>query len=323
MTKKVFVYLEINNNEIEKVSKEIICEAQKNFDNIELCAIVLADENAANALTNDLKSLGVSKVFVIKDNLLDFPNTEIYSNVLSKFIQNTKPDILLMGATDFGRDLAPRTASNLNIGLTADCTALSLDEDGQLLATRPTYGGKMMATIISKTSPNFATIRPGAFKLDSLDSHKTTEIIQVDADIAGFNSLIEILHSEKKLPAEDWTCAEIIVSGGLGLKTKENFELIYQLADKLNAKPAASRAAVELGWAPQEIQVGQTGSSVSPKLYLAFGISGAMQHLVGISNSDRIIAVNTNKSAPIMQSSDVAIVNDAVLTIKQMLDSLD
>lgn len=323
MTKKALIYIEINNGKIEKVSKEIISQALKCFENTEINGIVLGDETTLDGLSDEFKQLGLHQLFQLSDNLLDTFNTIIFSDVLSKFIESNKPDILLMGATDNGRDLAPRAASKLNIGLTADCTDIKISDDGKLLATRPTYGGKMMATIISKTLPNFATVRPGAFKFKEVNQEQETEIITVKPDIKGLKSLIEVINTENKPPIEDWTCAEIIVSGGLGLQTRENFELIYKLADLLGGKPAASRCAVELGWAPQEIQVGQTGSSVSPKLYIAFGISGAMQHMVGITNADRIIAINTDLNAPIMESADNAIVADATAVLNAMISQLN
>lgn len=323
MTKKALIYIEINNGKIEKVSKEIISQALKCFDNTEINGIVLGDEATLNGLFDELKQLGLNQLFQLNDNLLDTFNTIIFSDVLSRFIESNKSDILLMGATDNGRDLAPRAASKLNIGLTADCTDIKISEEGKLLATRPTYGGKMMATIISKTSPNFATIRPGAFKFKEINQENETIFTYIQPDITGLKSLIEVINTENKPPVEDWTCAEIIVSGGLGLQTRENFELIYKLADSLGGKPAASRGAVEQGWASQEIQVGQTGSSISPKLYIAFGISGAMQHMVGITNADRIIAVNTDRNAPIMESADNAIVADAIEILNTMISQLN
>lgn len=320
MTKKALVYIEINKNNVEKVSKEIISKALSCFGDVEIDGVVLADEKTLEKASDELKELCVSKLYILKDNLFDTFQTCLYSKILSDFLSNNDFDIFLMGATENGRDLAPRTASCLGIGLTADCTDLELGEDCTLLATRPTYGGKMMATIISKTKPNFATIRPGAFKNSSKECNEP-EYITIEPDMTGVASLFDVLYCEEKPPADDWTCSEIIVSGGLGLKTKENFELIYKLAELVGGKPAASRAAVELGWASASIQVGQTGSSVSPKLYLAFGISGAMQHMVGITNSDRIIAVNTDKHAPIMNSADTAIVADAVSILNSMIEA--
>lgn len=321
MTKKLLIYIEYNDNSIQKVSKEIIAESKRKSDDIELSGVVVCSERTYECLKNELEQLSLDNIYVIKDNIFDIFNAKIFANSICDFINTNCFDIFLMGATEDGRELAPRVASTLDIGLTADCTDIDIDKEGNLLATRPTYGGKLMATITSKTKPNFATIRTGAFRLEKSVGLKSPEIQIINPNISGLTTLIEIIKEEKKPEIEDWTCSEIIVAGGLGLQTKENFELIYKLAEKLNAKPAASRAAVELGWASESIQVGQTGSSVSPKLYLAFGISGAMQHLVGISNADKIIAVNTDRNAPIMRNSDIAIVADAVAIIQELLNS--
>ena len=322
MAKNVLVYIEIDSNKVARVSKEIISHALSNFSDSDINGVVIAEEKTVNLALDDLKKCGVKKLYILNDNLFDTHSTCLFSGVLERFILENKPDILLIGATPDGRDLAPRLASKLNIGLTADCTDLQIDADGKLLATRPTYGGKMMATIISKTVPDFATVRPGAFKYNSEIVHDEPELVYINPDISGLSSLMEIISSENKPKAEDWTCSEIIIAGGLGLKTKENFDLIYKLAELLKAKPAASRAAVEQGWAQQNIQVGQTGNSVSPKLYIAFGISGAMQHTVGITNSDKIIAVNIDKDAPIMHLADFAIRDDAVNVINSLIQKL-
>ncbi len=322
MAKNVLVYIEIDSNKVARVSKEIISHALSNFSDSDINGVVIADEKTVNLALDDLKKCGVKNLYILIDNIFDTHSTCLFSGVLERFILENKPDILLIGATPDGRDLAPRLASKLNIGLTADCTDLQIDGDGKLLATRPTYGGKMMATIISKTVPDFATVRPGAFKYNSEIVHDEPELVYINPDISGLSSLMEIISSENKPKAEDWTCSEIIIAGGLGLKTKENFDLIYKLAELLKAKPAASRAAVEQGWAQQNIQVGQTGNSISPKLYIAFGISGAMQHTVGITNSDKIIAVNIDKDAPIMHLADFAIRDDAVNVINSLIQKL-
>lgn len=323
MTRKALIYIELEDNKAAKVSKEILSHVLCCFSQTDVYGIVAADAPKISIVLNELKTLGLKKLFILQDSLFDDFNPCTFSTALAQVVTDINPDVMLMGATCNGRELAPRLASKLNIGLTADCTDLQLDENGKLLATRPTYGGKMMATIISKTLPNFATVRQGAFKLyetqhlnqDSCE----TELIYINPQIEGLTSLIEILHTDLKQPVEDWTCAEIIIAGGLGLKTKENFDLIYKLCELLDARPAASRAAVEQGWASQNIQVGQTGSSVSPKLYIALGISGALQHMAGITNADKIIAINTDKSAPIMSNADIAINSDAEAVLKSMI----
>lgn len=319
MNNKTLVFIEIQSGHVANVSKEIISHAQNNFKNSEINGAIIIDESSISFVLDEIKNLGLDNLYILKDNLFDETNTCIFAEVLANLIKDTMPDVLLMGATVDGRDLAPRTAAKLNIGLTADCTNLQLDENGKLLATRPTYGGKMMATIISKTSPDFATVREGAFKQIWNDFKKCTNVIEYKPKINGVQSLIEVLRCSQKPSKDNWTCSEIIVAGGLGLKSKKNFELIYKFAEVINAKPAASRAAVEQNWAPQSIQIGQTGSSVSPKLYIAFGISGAIQHMVGITNADRIIAINTDKNAPIMQSADCAIVGDAIAVLNELI----
>ena len=316
------VYIETNNNTIEKVSKEIIAHARQCFKDNEICGVVVTDE--ITTILEQFKNAGLDKLFVIQNPLLKKFNVSAYCDVLSQLINDIKPSVFLMGATANGRELAPRIASKLEIGLTADCTDLQLDENNNLLATRPTYGGKMMATIISKTTPNFATVRQGAFKHKQFDVNNT-EVCSYTPEMSCLNlflSQIEVLKTEIKEPKEDWTESEIIVAGGLGLKSKENFELIYKFSDLIGAKPAASRAAVELGWAPHDIQVGQTGKSVAPKLYIALGISGALQHISGINNAQKIVAINTDNNSPIMNIADFAIQSDAVDVLNNLINKL-
>ena len=321
MTEKVLVYIEINNNKLEKVSKEIVSHSKHNFLDSEVIGLLLTDKADVSFLSEDINNLGLDKLLVSCNNAFADFNSSLFANTVASYIAEICPDVLLMGATCDGRELAPRLASKLNIGLTADCTDLQIDENKTLLATRPTYGGKMMATIISKTKPSFATVRQGAFKFKPV-SHVMPEIIYRNDGINESTCHIDVISTNIKPEIEDWTTSDVIVAGGLGLKSKENFELIYNLCDLIGAKPAASRAAVELGWAKQDIQVGQTGSSVAPKMYIALGISGALQHMTGISNADKIIAVNIDENAPIMASADIAIPADAVTIIKSMIHKL-
>ncbi len=322
MSNKALIYIELDNNKAAKVSKEIISHALHNFRGFNVDGIVLGDKESINAALDDLRELNVQNLFIVQNELLNTKNTSLYAQILADFIFDNRPEILLIGATEDGRDIAPRLASKLNIGLTADCTDLQIDDAANLIATRPTYGGKLMASIASKTTPNFATVRSGAFKYSASLCKCTPNITYITPDITEFIDNPKIISIDYKQVSEDWTCSDVIVAGGLGLTTKENFDLIYKLAELLKAKPAASRAAVEQGWAPQDIQVGQTGNSVSPKLYIAFGISGAMQHTAGITNSDKIIAVNTDKDAPIMHSADFAIECDAVDVINSLIQKL-
>lgn len=315
---KILVFVQTDENGAIKASEEIVSYCVNNFQSAEINAAAIVQHEQLEAVRNSLSNAGLNNLYLlINDSLF---STEIYSGILSEFLQENGHDVFLISATPLGRELAPRIASRLDIGLTADCTEIGIDENNMLLATRPTYGGKLMATILSKTFPQFATVRPGALKYTKCHPEKNTNIIEKYPEIDSSKLLSEVISFQKKnVQNTDWTTSDIIIAGGRGLGSKENFELIYKLCELTGAKPAASRCAVELGWAEPSIQVGQTGFSVSPKLYIAFGISGAMQHLVGIENADKIIAVNTDKNAPIMQSSDIAVTADAVETLKTLI----
>lgn len=311
---RILVFAEISGD--KEPSDEIISYCMKNFQNAEINAAVFTTNND----THRLSATGLDNLYLlINENFLNY-STEIYKKAAVDFLKTHEHDIVLIPATPSGRDLAPGIASALNAGLTADCTEISLDEDNLLNATRPTYGGKLMATILSKTTPQFATIRPGALKFSGFSGKENTKITEIYPEIDCSKLKTSIISYTKKQNITDWANAQIIVAGGRGLGSKENFDLIYKLCEKIDAQPAASRCAVELGWADKDIQIGQTGSSVSPKLYIAFGISGAMQHIVGIENADRIIAVNTDRNAPIMKISDVSIPADAVTVLKTLIN---
>lgn len=314
---KILIFAEIGENGIQNAPADIISYCSKNFKDAEVNALVFAPNCQMEAVKNSLV-FGFNNLYLLLNDEFDKYSTEIFAGAAADFLRENPHDIFLVAATALGRDLAPRIASKLDIGLTADCTEIGIDENNKLLATRPTYGGKLMATILSKTIPQFATIRPGALKVKA-ESGCAKNIVEIYPQIDKEKLYSEILSFERKFRDTDRENADIIIAGGRGMGSKENFELIYKLCDKIGAKPAASRCAVELGWADSSIQVGQTGSSVAPRLYIALGISGAMQHLVGIENSDRIVAVNTDINAPIKQSSDVFICADAVETVKSML----
>ena len=318
----ILVFLETDENGIIKASEEIISYCVSNFKNSQVNAAVILSTDLTQTVKGQLCNSGLDNIYLLINN--DAYSTELYAQILSGFLQENMHDVFLISATPLGRDVAPRIASKMDIGLTADCTEIGLDEQNKLLATRPTYGGKLMATILSKTVPQFATIRPGALKQTPLQNEKTVNFVEIHPEIDHSKILCEVISFQRKNKENsDWTSADIIISGGRGLGSKENFELIYKLCDLIGAKPAASRCAVELGWADSAIQVGQTGSSVSPKLYIAFGISGAMQHLVGIENADRVISVNTDKNAPITASSDISVIADAVTVLKSLINEIE
>ncbi len=279
---------------------------------VELAAVLLGDGVADMA--KDLFAHGADKVYLAQDPVLAHYRTGPYTDVLSGMINHYKPEIVLVSATPQGRDLAPRVAARLSAGLTADCTGLDIDEEERLLVqTRPAFGGNLMATIVSRHArPQMATVRPGVMKALDPDPSRTSEVIEVPVHLderSVIAKVVEIVQQETdgQVNLQD---AEIIVSGGRGLGKPENFALIRELAEALGGAVGASRAAVDAGWIPAYHQVGQTGRTVQPKLYIACGISGAVQHLAGMSSADCIVAINKDPAAPIFNIATYSIVGD-------------
>lgn len=265
---------------------------------------------------HDAKELvrwGADKVFHCEETGFQAFNDEPYAALLSKLITEQKPEIVLTGATPIGRSFFPRVAAKLRAGLTADCTSLEIDpETKNLLQVRPAFGGNIMATIFCPHArPQMATVRPRVMKRGTYDESLTGEIIKVTAKgIASRTKVVETVKEVSEL-AINLQDANIIVAGGRGMGNEKGFQLLHDLAEVLGASVAASRAAVDEGWIPYRHQVGQTGKTVSPKLYIACGISGAVQHLVGMQSSDVIIAINKNPDAPIFNVATYGIVGDA------------
>ena len=244
-----------------------------------------------------------------------------YTKVISDLATERKPEVMFIGATFIGRDLGPRVAARLGTGLTADCTSLDVDPDTKfLLATRPAFGGNLMATIACEAHrPQMATVRPGVFeKNNNPSSEATIEKVEVNLKPEDIRTEIVEVHKEQKEIA-DIAEANIIVSGGRGVGAKENFKLLEDLAEALGGTVGASRAAVDSGWREKDYQVGQTGKTVRPTIYIACGISGALQHLAGMQDSDYIIAINKDESAPIMKAADLAIVGDLNKVIPEII----
>ncbi|MGD0780991.1 MAG: electron transfer flavoprotein subunit alpha [Dehalococcoidales bacterium] len=279
--------------------------------NVELCSIVVGDK--VEHLCKEAFAYGASKVYLVDDPVFHYYRTESYYKALCYLIEKYKPEIVLIGATGLGRDLAGAVATKLQTGLTADCTGLSIDDKGFLLQTRPAFGGNIMATILTEfTRPQMSTVRPHVMPMPSKDTSRTGTIIREkiplkEEDIAA--KVLEII-GDKQLDSVDVAAADIIVSGGRGMCNTENYKILQELADELGGVVACSRAAVEAGWMPLERQVGQTGKTVRPKIYIAVGISGAIQHLVGMQDSDTIIAINRDKQAPIFEVATYGIVGD-------------
>ena len=326
---EILLYAEVTQeNYVHTVIFELANKAQelaKKLDNAQVSALLICKQGLADLYKEAFINSGFDKVYIAEDNRFTHYSTELYSKVAIDVIKEIKPEIILIGATSQGRDLAPRVSSLLHTGLTADCTALDVNEKGQLMATRPTFGGKLMATILSKTLPQMATVRPKVFKPSSENVVKNTQFLNVNVAIDDIKRKVEFVEFVKRAKCEinDIDSAKIIVAGGKGMKNQAGFELLKILAQKLGATVGASRGAVDMGLAPVEIQIGQTGKTVSPKLYIACGISGAIQHTVGMCDSDKVIAINKDPNAPIFEVSDIGYVGDVFEVLPELIKSLN
>ncbi|MEW6117020.1 MAG: FAD-binding protein [Nitrospirota bacterium] len=309
--KGVWIFAEQREGKVAPVAYELLGAGRKLAEELktELCAVLLgADDHEAQELIR----WGADKVYHAKDTSFDTFNDEPYAQLLVRLIATHKPEIVLAGATPIGRSFIPRVAARLRTGLTADCTALEIDKDsGNLLQIRPAFGGNIMATILCPNyRPQIATVRPRVMKRGEYNTDKKGEIIPVAADnLTCRTKVLETIKetSECMVNLQD---AEVIVAGGRGMGEK-GFAMLHELAELLGGAVGASRAAVDEGWIPYSHQVGQTGRTVCPKVYIACGISGAVQHLVGMQSSDVIIAINKNPEAPIFSVATYGIVGDA------------
>ncbi|MBP1764557.1 MAG: carE 2, partial [Firmicutes bacterium] len=297
------------------VSLELLGEGRKLADSMQQkLAAVLIGENV-ESVSKELFASGTDQVYLVEAPELSHYNTDGYTAVFEDLIGTYKPSVILLGATNDGRDLGPRVACRVNTGLTADCTNLGIDEATGLVAwTRPAFGGNIMATILCPDQrPQMGTVRPSVFKRPVPDYSKTGEIIRVASKVKADDirtKLIEVIRvCTTSCNLEE---AEVIVSGGRGMGKPENFSLIEDLADVLGGSVGASRAVVDAGWKPHMHQVGQTGKTVGPKVYIACGISGAIQHVAGMSSSDVVIAINKDPEANIFKIADFGIVGDAL-----------
>ena len=268
-------------------------------------------------IINELKYYNIDEIIIVKnDNFKKF-NSDYYYNCIKNIVLEVNPKIFLIGGTNIGRTIAPMISNSLHTGLTADCIELDINDEKNLSATRPTFGGELMATIWSKTYPQMATVRENVFKIEKFDENNPT-IIFKDYNFQEYKSKLSLIKQIKREINNDLANARIILSGGIGLKNKEGFAKLENLANIMGAQIGATRLAVEAGFASSNVQIGQTGQSVSADLYIAFGISGAIQHLCGIKNCKKIIAINNDPNAPIFNHCDIGIVDDAALVIEQL-----
>jgi electron transfer flavoprotein alpha subunit len=310
---------------ISPITIELLGEGRKLANKLskKLIVVVLGSDIDENA--KELAHYNVDKILYIKDNLLEKFSTEGYTISIAKLINERKPEIVLFGATSLGRDVAPRVAARIGTGLTADCTKLEIDPaDNKFLQTRPAFGGNLMATIICpKNRPQMATVRPGVMERAEYTEKLNGEFEIIPGTLTEKDiraKLIDIRSIGKRLT--NLIGAKIIVSGGRGLKKPENFKLIEDLADALGGEVGASRAAVDAGWIDPSHQVGQTGTTVRPNVYIACGISGAIQHLAGMSESKYIVAINSDPNAPIFKVCDYGIIGDLNEVVPAITESI-
>mgnify|MGYP000135605278 CR=1 FL=1 len=311
--KDVWVFGEQRDGEPDSVVYELIGEGRKLADklNQDLCVVLLGSELSDKA--EELINYSVDKVYLVDEKELENYNDEYYTAVMTGLINEYKPSIILLGATAMGRSLGPRVAARIKTGLTADCTGLDIDQETtNLLQTRPAFGGNIMATIVCKNHrPQMATVRPGVMKAALSNPGYQGKVIDYKFDLDQISLKTEVLEVVKEVrEVVRINDAEVIVSGGRGLGSADNFKVLQELADVLGGAVGASRAAVDNGWIPHDHQVGQTGTTVAPRIYIACGISGAVQHLVGMKSSDIIIAINKDPEAQIFKYATYGLVGD-------------
>ncbi len=306
---KILALAEQRNGQFKKTAFEVVKAAKAIADQLNAEVIALVVGNNVASIAGQLGGYGASKVIVVEDAKLDLYSTTAYAKVIAEIAKGEGTDILFLAASALGKDVAPRVAVKLEAGIASDCTALKV-ETGTITATRPVYAGKGLVDVTVKTGTKIFTLRPNVFTAGSSNgSAATVESKKVDLSDADFGAVVkEVKAANGK---KDVTEADIIVSGGRGLKGSENFAMIEELASSLGAAVGASRAVVDAGWRPHDEQVGQTGKTVSPTLYVAVAISGAVQHLAGMSSAKYIVAINKDKDAPIFSVADYGIVGDA------------
>lgn len=315
----VWVLAEQRYKKLKTVSLELIGKSKELSSklNVEVTAVVIGDD--IQALSKELIAYGADKVMVVDSKEMKDFNEQLYGDILIDLIKEHKPEIFLVGATSNGRSIAPYISAKLKTGLTADCTCLDIDQyDRALLQTRPAFGGNLMATIICPNNrPQMATVRPKVFKPINPDYSRKGKIISISApkNIEAFVKLINYYDNNENLNLTD---ADIIVSVGRGIGNSKNIYLAEELAKALGAALGASRPVVDLGWMPYSQQVGQTGKTVAPKIYIACGISGAVQHLAGLAEIDTVVAINIDSEAPIFKIANYGIVGD----VKEILPLL-
>lgn len=323
--KDIWVFVELKKNNIRGVSLELLGKAKELAEKIteKVCVVLIG--NNVSKFCEEFSSHGIDKIYLCEDDILGEYLTETYSSVLVELINKYLPNIILFPATKIGRDLAPRLAATLETGLTADCIDLDI-QDGNLLQTRTVYGGNYLVDIICPNErPQIATVRPNVMEKSEPMEKNQPEIIEFSFDIDPNQPQTKVIEKIETTitnvkPIDE---ADIIVSGGRGIGSKENFKIIEELANVLNAAVGASRASVDAGWVSKSCQVGQSGTVVCPNIYIACGISGTTQHLVGMKSSKKIIAINKDPNAPIFEVCDYGIVGDFKVIVPLLTKALE
>ncbi len=321
----LWIFLEQRRGELREVSSQLIGEGRRLADEMgaELTGALLGSD--VSGLTAEAIEYGLDKVILAEHEFLETYTPRPYTKVLARLIKKYKPDIVLFGASKNGRDLGGRLHAVIHTGLAADCVAFDFDDEGNLDMIRPAFGGKSLAHILCKRHrPQMASVRPNVFKVPRRQQGRKGEVIREKVNLKPEDvdtRLVEFVefHREDTASLED---AEVIVSGGFGLKNPRNFELLDELAREIGGVVASSRKPVDAGWVPKDYQVGQTGRTVRPKLYIAIGISGAVQHLAGMQESEKIAAINIDSNAPIFEIADYGIVGDLFEVIPELIQQI-
>ena len=322
--KGVYVYAQQVDNKLDNIAFELLGKAKDLAKDLNTDVTAVLIGSGVKGLADELAAYGADKVIVVDDPELKDYRTEPYTHALASVINEFKPEIMLVGATAIGRDLGPRVSARVATGLTADCTQLDIGDfplvakegqeqkHNQLLMTRPAFGGNTIATIACPNNrPQMATVRPGVMqKIEPVEGAKAN-VVEYNPGFTPDDKYVEILDIVKSVSETvDIMDAKILVSGGRGVGSPENFQMLRDLADALGGEVSCSRAVVDAGWMPKDMQVGQTGETVRPQVYFAIGISGAIQHVAGMEESDIIIAINKDESAPIFDVADYGVVGD-------------
>jgi len=325
--KHVWVAVEIEHGVTHSVSFELLGEGRKLADKrgVELGAVLMGNDRAAlEAAARDCFEYGADVAYIACDPTLAHYRNETACAVLTDIVQTYQPEILLLGATNLGRDLAGSVATTLATGLTADCTELAIDDEGSLAATRPTFGGSLLCTIYTLNfRPQMATVRPRVMPMPEREPGRQGRIVEHCAPLDEAAIVTKVLDfiADRDSDKAQLPYADIVVAGGLGLRSAENFQLVRNLAEVLGAEYGGSRPLVQKGWITADRQIGQTGKTIRPKLYIAAGISGAIQHRVGVEGADLILAINTDPAAPIFQFAHMGIVADAVTLLPALTEA--